>query len=329
MEPRPVTLDDGVENLNRFIALLTQAASSLQQDSSALADQREAIEGHGRQAAQEWESLEGALQETRDELGQRDEAADKALDGVVRMTGDIENDGLVEASDSIDLAEGQLRDELGQARETLQAELERLEDAVLQSDDRIERDTEDWAGHDDDTRRRFEELGNQVEEVAQAVADSAEAARQEMDDALDLSEDGKHAVPEQIELLTGQLDGAFLPAVTDAAGTLEAELEAAYHGFLEEVQRDVVTAMWDQLGRIVQPQAEHVEQEARPVVTEAVESLLTDALGEAGREAGEAASLLDDGREVTDDARGLAPDMKRSREVAAEVERLLQELAGA
>ena len=318
------TMDEGVQNLERFIGFLVLATGELGRMTEHLTGKD--LSRVEEEAAEQGGGLNERLEELESVL---DSAEDAARDAVE-----------------------ELRDAAGDAHEAACESQERLEEAVEDLDERAQ----DVANDVDESHARlveqgFEGLGRTVDELEQdleAARDEAttvtselvsgiEGFENETQDAFDAADAAVDHATSEAETLESSLEASAADAVQGmeseageleaACSSLEGDLTTIYEGLAESADVEQ-QALCDAIRTAAQEATHHVETGEQERLEQPAQMVEAEAFNPLGVELGQLAAVLASAAPVTEALPPLTADLTKCQAVVGQIDELLQAIAG-
>lgn len=321
MAQAQVSLDEGIEYLQRFLALLATTSSGLQKAAGTFAEQRGVLQQLGEEATAHGDGLESRLQEA---LQQLDTAAALVEEGerlaevAVRLDEEQLASGrarletaAAECERQVESSTAAVAKELGELGETgfaaLGSRLGEAEGALEASASAL------------DTASA--ELGAQVADLAAQAATAAGETLQAFADMQQELGAARQAVEEggaELAALWDQLGGS----VATRAAEVGEQVAALYASWLdeiaaqgEELQQGVVEA--------TQETASLLAEDTAPTLAQAVEAATEGAFSALLAELQEAAAVAAEGGQASDEVSSMVEELVVARRVVTHVDELL------
>lgn len=320
------TLDEGVANLQRFIAHLVASTGALEKSATFFKDSG----GRFSDLADEVGEEGGGLNDELEELG-------SALDSGVHDAEEALTE-LMQASREGDDAAGEGRQRLDQAAGGVEEETGTTLDGVADANARLasqgfetlgqtlDREQAELEAETRECEQAFGELeagAGDSETEAQAAWDAAEA---ELDEAMsDLTEAATalEAATDQSTQGFEAAAGEFEQHCSDLASDVDVIYDALDLAVAQEGQE------WDQAVRSFVAEAlVFVETAAREQVEQPAALAEDEALGGLQREYSALGDVLESARQTAEELHPLTQDLARCQQVVAKVDELLTALAG-
>lgn len=318
------TLDDGVQNLSQFCALLAQTNDMLQANAQGF-----------DQLAEQYQELEQSAEEHIGGLGdQCQEIATETAESADEATGDLDN--LAEAAQQAHQAE---LAEVEQGAEALEQELT----------DRLQKDQEEISQHAETLNR---DGFNALEATLSTVMEALDGAQSDAEEAFGNLIAALDSEEQQFK------DNVAEQALEDAAGAVKAEMEAldgvaeeAAEGWLDAIPNEVVSecvgvvgplqntydgfrqAAEDEGRELIETVSTLGDEAARLIGVEFASDLeqawdgtLTPALGEWGDGLAEIKTSLDEGEQAALVLDPLVDELLVAKETVREIDRTIDNM---
>jgi chromosome segregation ATPase len=322
----PVRLDDGVANLQRFIAHLVSSTGALEKSSEHFKQ-----EGH-RFGEMEDEAADhgGALNDELEELGS---ALDSGLEGAEDALSE-----LTQAAGEAQGTAGEARRELEEAASSLEEEADKTVadltdanarltaegfEALGRTLDEAQRDLQTEGEHSTQAFDHFENAAGTAQTGAEAAWDAAEAALDEA--ATELGQDGSAFEAAAHECVQGfdSAAGEFEQHCTDLASEVDAIYDLLDGAVVQEGQE------WDQgVESLARDAAAWLEGAAEERLDQPASAVEEEALSALEQEYAALATVLEGGRATAGELEPLAGDLAACQGVVAQVDELMKALAG-
>jgi hypothetical protein len=321
------TLDNSIENLQQFCALLADTNTQIVETTSRL-------ESHGNEVArladdveEKFEGLQSELAEFQGELEKAEQDADEQME---RLAESAEQGDQTHLSSSEDDLEG-WEDEFESKTEADRGDLDNAFQAL--EDDGF-----------DDLREGLEavvselkQAGTDAEQAFQDLRDAVQGFEQEIDAA---ENSATQALGDAADALVSEEAGGFKsdvePYTTSWADTLPEQVETGADGVAEELRAaydswgsDAESAGDDliqSVSTLAQDTAQAIVEELGGELEQAAERALDESMGELATELQAAEATLDAGVEITEDLGPLAGDLAIAHRVIGEIDQALSTL---
>jgi hypothetical protein len=318
-------LDDGIERLERFNALLARTTTGLEQDRGRLDTRGQALE-----------RLRGAGEDRLHELQQELASADREAE-----SGHAQAEQAVTALS--DQAAGLAEAELGEALERMESVGGHVERALSTAREDLEQGSAELrsegftpalAGLEafEAERARLSELAEQsfgdvAAALSEARAQVEEAEGEAEQAAADLgAEAGQTSGLEPVGGLAAYVGGTFVPELQAELATLQSGLQDEYTSLGAEVETEQ-DGLLEEVSAAIAGAALQVEQDGLGALADAVEEMLEGPVQTLAAELAEAETALDAGAEVAESASRQAPQLEWAKRVVAEIQRLLDAMS--
>jgi hypothetical protein len=320
-------VDDGVQKIGQFCAVLAATVTRLQGDTSTLEQHGAGVERLGEGLQDSFTALEEQLRGFDDGLAAAESGAASEVERVDEAARGHAGDDLPELEQRVDGEEDGFEQNVEDGRGDLDAGFSDLGssgfDALAATMDEVEQGLEAAASEGEQALAQLEsELEGLGQEFDAARADAAQA----LDDA------AARLSGEEAPALTGDGESCAagwseeLPALVAAeSGAIGDPVAAQYEGFGEDAVADgddLMEAVSDAAGEA----ASLLEGEVATDLAAAAGLVVDEAMGALSTECDEAAAVLEVGAALADALPALAADLAVARTVVAEVDELLAAL---
>jgi hypothetical protein len=320
------TLDDGIANLQRFIAHLIASAGALEKSAEFFRESRE-----------RFSNLDGEIDDQAGGLNDELEELASVLDSGLGDAEDALND-LTHAASEGEAAAGEAQQRLEQAAGDVQEETEKTLDGLADANARLVTQGFEALGNTlDQTQKELEAESQECEQAFNALEGAVGTSQTESEAAWDAAE------AELDEAITelGQGGSALATAAADSVQGFEAaayEFEQHCSDLASEVDLiynalDSAVAQegqeWDQqISAFVTEAAGFVETGANERLEQPVGLVENEALSALEQEYSALGGVLDGAQQTAGELEPLAQDLARCQQVVATIDELMNALAG-
>jgi chromosome segregation ATPase len=317
-------LDEGIGNLEAFNSLVGDTSTRLTSDTGALESQARTIDGLESDAQAAFDGLDDRLEELHARLDDERSQAGDAVDGVADLGGELSDDRLPAAQDTLEETGRTIDEGLDATADEIEGGMADLKadgfEASATEAEALAADTEAASG---ETEGAFSALAAGVSAAEQQV-ESAESSAQDAASGFAGAVSGQEAGAQAVETLATVLgdSGSELSA---AAETLAGDLSEAYTELGEAAESEAGT-MKDEIGGVLDHAAQHVADEAAAPVEALLDANVDDALPALATATDMAAVVLEAGAAVTEQCEQLVPELATSQSKVDEIDKLLNVL---
>jgi DNA anti-recombination protein RmuC len=316
-------LDEGVGNLQRFIAGIQKTSAELGEATSSLeaaSSEFSRLQGDADEAIG---GLTEDLEDGRDRIDQAFEEARDAVDEVTETAEDIGSSRFGDAEESLDESGQECEGQLAEGRAELEATFARLTEAGFQgygsAVEEAEAALETLDGADKDAFDGLEEgLGQMRERLDDKRSETGEALDESASEVGDVGSELEDAFTAVTDEWKDAIDNELREGC-DAAGE---ELARIYEEWRSAAE-SAADALKEELSNLTAEVAEFVQPESVQALAEAVEKGLNDPVSEVFERFDDTLETLGAGETVAESLEGMTPDLQKSLNIVEEVDRLL------
>lgn len=320
------TRDDGLDKLEAFIAALGETQSNFQQS----ADKADQIEDALNQQSDSAEDRIGGFREDVDQfttafVAQHQETLG-GIDELIQAVGEIINDRLADALQTVEDTENAVEQAVEQFREALQETFDELAKAGYEAASEGVGDVEELINDlENKAKQAFDDLENAVGDLQQ----SAEAARDATIDAFvdiaqNVTETFTNAVEDGFEAFTGGLTTGG-QAIADGLGDVANLLTEGFQDFTK-VAEQVGDMLMDAGKKILTDTLDHMKdelmQQLEDAFKEMVEEFITALIGEII----ESIAMMTAGSAITTAVGAYVPALATAKKIVGTINDLLDML---
>jgi DNA anti-recombination protein RmuC len=318
-----MALDEGVGNLQRFIAGLQKTSGELGEATSSL---EQASGEFSRLESDADESIGGLtedLEDGRDRLDQAFEEARDAVDEVTEAAEDIGGSRFGEAEERLDEAGQECEGQLAEGRAETEATFARLTEAGFQG----------YGSALEEAQGEVETLDGSDKEAFDAAEESMGQMRERLDEKRSETGEAMAEAASEIGEAGAELGDAFTAVTTEWKDAIDNELREGCEAAGDELARmydewaaDVASAadaLKEQISSLTAEIGQFIQPESAQALAEAVEKGLNDPAGEVCDRFDDTLESLGAGESLAQSLEGMTPDLGKSLSVVDEVDRLL------
>jgi ElaB/YqjD/DUF883 family membrane-anchored ribosome-binding protein len=316
-------LDEGVGNLQRFIAGVQKTSAELGEATSSLESAGSEFSRLQDQAGEVVGGLGEDLEDGRDRVEQAFEDARDAIEELSDTAQDAGDSRLGDAEDSLDEAGQECDGQLAAGRAEAEATFARLTEAGFQGyGSAIEQADGDLQALDDTDKEAFDgleektgQMRERLDEARSQTSDALEEAKEEVGDEAGELKDAFNAVTEEWK-------DAIDNELREGCETVGEAVSGLYEGWSSEAA-SAADALKEELAGLTTQAAEFVQPESAQALSDAVDKGLDDPASEVAERFDQTQETLSAGEELAESLEGVTPDLQKSLNVVDEVDRLL------